>query len=171
MPDHEKIRQQRCLGCLGKYLYDRSLWHLNRHSVAGAFFVGLIAAFIPVPFQMLIAAVMAIALHVNIPLSVALVWLTNPLTMPPLFYIAYRTGVWALGQPVQSFQFELSTHWLMEHLAQSWQPFLLGCLICGLVAGTFGYFFVRLGWRAYVVVKWRRTRPKRAEPLIQQRVH
>jgi uncharacterized protein (DUF2062 family) len=167
MPDHEKIRQQKCLACLGKALHDRSLWHLNRHSIAGAFFVGLVAAFIPVPFQMLIAATMAVMLHVNIPLSVALVWLTNPLTMPPIFYFAYRVGVWALQQPPQEFHFELSTHWLLHHLSHSWQPFLLGCLICGLLSGTLGYLFIRFGWRAYVVVKWRR---RHAQPVMPRRV-
>ncbi|MBA1330154.1 ATP-binding protein, partial [Candidatus Endoriftia persephone str. Guaymas] len=84
-PDHEMIRNHRHLQCFGKLLHDANLWHLNRRSAAGAFAVGLFMAFIPVPFQMILAAGAAILFRVNLPLSVALVWVTNPITIPPIF--------------------------------------------------------------------------------------
>ena len=71
---------------------DPNLWHLNRHSAAGGFGIGLFFAFWPVPFQMWLSAFAAIPLRVNLPLSVATVWLTNPITMPPIFYGAYKVG-------------------------------------------------------------------------------
>ncbi|GMR00110.1 MAG: DUF2062 domain-containing protein [Zetaproteobacteria bacterium] len=155
MPDYATIRRQKCLYCLGTLLHDPALWHLNRHSVAGAFFVGLLIAFVPVPFQMLLAASMAIVVHVNIPISVALVWLTNPLTMPPMFYFAYKVGQWMLNLPDHDFDFELSWNWLSHGLSHIWQPFLLGCLVLGLASGILGYLSVRFAWRAYVIHKWR----------------
>jgi uncharacterized protein (DUF2062 family) len=48
--------------------------------------VGLFCAFIPVPFQMLLAAPSAIIFSANLPVSIALVWITNPITMPPIFF-------------------------------------------------------------------------------------
>jgi len=155
MPDHATIKRQKCLNCLGHLLHNPALWHLNRHSVAGAFFVGLLIAFVPVPFQMLLAASMAIAVHVNIPISVALVWFTNPLTMAPLFYSAYKVGQWILGLPDHPFQFEVSWNWLLHGLHHIWQPFLLGCLVMGLASGVLGYVFVRFAWRFLVIHKWR----------------
>jgi len=161
MPDPRKIKEQKCLRFLGTCLHNPHLWHLNRHSVAGAFFIGLLCAYIPIPFQMLLAAVMAIVLHVNIPISVALVWLTNPLTMPPLFYFAYEVGQRILGMPdTEDFHFEPSWQWMSDLFANNWEPFLLGCLVCGLALGLLGYFSIHIIWRSYVSYRWRSRRNK-----------
>ncbi len=160
MPNPDSIRQHQHLQCFGQLLHDPGLWHLNRRSVAGAFFVGLAAAFVPVPFQMVLAAGAAIALHVNLPISVALVWVTNPLTMPPLFYFAYKVGAWVMSIPPQDVNFELTFTWFSEGVAAVWQPFLLGCLIVGLSCGVLGYGVILALWRGYVVWK-RRHRPYR----------
>ena len=155
MPDHEDIRNHRHLQFLGTLLHHRGLWHLNRQSVAGAFFVGLFVAFVPIPFQMVLAACIAIMTHVYLPLAVALVWFSNPVTMVPLFYSAYIIGVLILDVPEQPFDFELSFSWLSSSLSSIWQPFLVGCLILGLVCGLAGYGAVQYLWRRYVISKWR----------------
>jgi len=161
MPDHKKIREQKCLRFLGTCLHNPSLWHLNRHSVAGAFFIGLLCAFIPIPFQMVLAAVLAIFFQVNIPISVALVWLTNPLTMAPLFYFAYEVGQWVLGIPdTEDFHFEANWQWMINLFSNSWEPFLLGCLVCGLSFGLIGYCSIHVIWRSQVTYRWRHRRNK-----------
>jgi len=163
MPDHKMIRDQKCLRFLGTCLHNPSLWHLNRHSVAGAFFIGLFCAFMPIPFQMVLAALLAIALQVNIPISVALVWLTNPLTMPPIFYFCYEVGQIVLGMPdTEDFHFEPSWQWMAELFSNSWEPFLLGCLVCGLSFGLIGYFSIQVIWRSQVTFRWRNRRNKDA---------
>lgn len=160
IPDHETVRNHRHLQIFGSLLHDPNLWHLNRRSAAGAFGVGLFMAFVPVPFQMLLAAGAAIALRVNLPLSVALVWVTNPLTMPALFYFAYLVGSLFLGHPTEAL--ELSGASLMECLNDIWAPFLLGCLICGSVTSVAGYFGIRGLWRWHLVqhLKQRRKRSR-----------
>ncbi len=156
MPDHRKIRDQKCLRCFGTLLHNPALWHLNRHSLARAFFIGLICAFIPVPFQMVLAAAGAILIHANLPIAVALVWLTNPVTMPPVFYIAYKLGAWVMQMPEQAFHFEASLEWALNGMAAIWQPFLLGCAILGIISGIIGYITVKIAWRWTVVRRWRR---------------
>lgn len=163
LPDHHKIREHKHLKkCFGTLLHDPNLWHLNRHSVSGAFFVGLLCAWVPVPFQMVIAAAIAIAARVNLPISVCLVWITNPVTMPAMFYFAYRVGIWILGTPAREFNFELSFEWLMVELGQIWQPFLLGCLVLGLASSLAAYLLTRLFWRFHIFqyIKKRRLRRK-----------
>lgn len=169
LPDHKKIREHKHLRCFGTLLHDPNLWHLNRRSVSGAVFVGVICAWIPVPFQMIIAAAAAILVRVNLPIAVGLVWITNPLTMPPMFYFAYKLGAWTLGTPTHEFNFELSFDWLMAELGQIGGPFLLGCFMVGLTSAILSYFVVQLFWRFHVFqyIKKRRLR-KRAEKASDQ---
>jgi uncharacterized protein (DUF2062 family) len=162
LPHHSKVTGNPMIQKLGPRLKDPGLWHINRHSVSGAVAVGLFTAFIPVPFQMFIAAVGAVLFRVNILISVALVWISNPLTMPPLFYFCYRVGLWILGQPAdyQAFDFELSFEWLLHELRYIWQPFLLGCLVVGSGTAAIGYAAVRGLWRYHLVrhIQQRRQR-------------
>ncbi|WP_341503973.1 DUF2062 domain-containing protein [Gallaecimonas sp. GXIMD4217] len=158
MPDHAKIRDHRHLQIFGDLVHEPNLWCLNRRSAAGAFAVGLFFAFIPVPFQMLLSAGFAIWFRVNLPLSIALVWLTNPITMPPIFYGAYRVGSWLLGENNHPFQFEASWDWLVASLSTVGPTFLLGCLVCAALAALLGYFGISWLWRYSVARSWRRRR-------------
>lgn len=164
LPDHHKIRSHKHLKCFGSLLHDPNIWHLNRRSVSGAFFLGLLCAWIPIPFQMLIAAAIAIIARVNLPVSIGLVWITNPITIPPMFYFAYKTGAWILSSPAHEFNFELSFEWLKLELGYIWEPFLLGCLVLGLLSAVIGYLFIRIMWRFHVFqyIKRRRLRKRQA---------
>jgi len=159
LPDHDAVRSHKHLQLFGTLLHDPNLFHLNRRSVAGATAVGLFMALVPVPFQMLLAAATAILVRVNLPLSVALVWLTNPVTMPPVFYFAYKVGVWTMGQQAQEkIDFALSWSWLSSELGAIWQPFLLGCFICGAVSAALGYALVRGLWRLHIIQRLQEKR-------------
>jgi len=154
MPSHDKVLKNRSLQIFGTLLHDPNLFHLNRRSVAGAFAIGLFFAWVPVPFQMVLSAAVAIPARVNLIIAVALVWVSNPLTMPVLFYFAYLLGGWVLGLPPSEFNFELSFAWLADGLAAIWQPFLLGCAIMGVTSSILGYALIRLLWRWNVVRRW-----------------
>lgn len=155
MPDQQKVRESKAIRLFGSLLHDANLWHLNRRSASGAFAVGLFCAFIPVPFQMLLAAAAAISLRVNLPLSVGLVWVSNPITMPPMFYLCYLVGNAILAEPPQPFAFELSWEWLMYSISTIGPAFLLGCFIFAVVSSLIGYVGIRLLWRQSVVKAWR----------------
>jgi uncharacterized protein (DUF2062 family) len=153
-PNHETVKEHKLIGMFGSMLHDPNLWLLNRRSAKGAFSIGLFFAFWPVPFQMLLAATAAIPLRVNLPLSIATVWVTNPITMPPIFYIAYLVGSTVLGTEMSSFAFELSWAWVSQSISTIGPAFLLGCLICSVVTSIVGYFALDLVWRWSVIKAW-----------------
>jgi hypothetical protein len=163
MPDVHIIRNHKNLKFFGKLLHDPNLWHLNRRSVSGAFAVGLFMAFVPMPFQMIPAAALAILFRVNLPISVALVWITNPITMPPVFYFTYTLGTWILDKPVLDIEFEISWDWITYELHRIWKPFLLGSLLTAAVCAAVGYFTMRALWRWHVVREWEQRKNRRTQ--------
>lgn len=170
-PSPARLKEIKVLRLLGDWLHDPNLWHINRFSASMAFFVGLFVAFLPVPGQTLIAALLAVKLRCNLPLSVALVWITNPVTIPAIFYLTYRVGAALLGEHVLPIGFELSMAWLQERITLVWQPLLLGSLVCGLLLGSLGYFVINMLWRWRVSVHWKRRKKRRetARKLIATR--
>jgi len=163
MPDHRVVREHKHLQFFGQLLHDPNLWHFNRRSVSGAFAVGVFCAFVPIPFQMILAAAIAIAMRVNLPISVALVWISNPVTMPPMFYAAYKLGAYLLGCEPLEMEFEFSWECISSQMAFIWEPFLLGCFVFGTTASVISFFTMRLLWRLYIIhhLKERRQRRKK----------
>lgn len=155
LPPPAGIKNHWLLGRLGVRLHHPRLWHLNRRSVSGAAGVGLFVAFLPVPFQFVLAGLGALWLRVNLPLSVALIFVTNPLTMGPAYYGCYRVGAWLLGSPGLAIQddFKPTTEWLFTQLAMIWQPLVVGSLVIGALASIIGYIGVELLWRGYILHK------------------
>lgn len=147
LPSPEKIKQQKLLRMFGTLLHDSNLWHLNRRSARGAVAVGLFFAWIPIPFQMVASAAVAIPMRVNLPLAVSLVWLTNPLTMPVLFYLSYLVGCVVLRTPIEHFAFEASWAWLQHSISSIGKPFLTGCLLMAICSSIIGYFTIDWLWR------------------------
>jgi uncharacterized protein (DUF2062 family) len=161
IPSAARVRKVKGMHLFGDWAYAPNLWHINRYSASMAFFVGLFVAFIPIPGQAFLAAAMAIWLSCNLPLSIALVFVTNPVTAAPIFFLAYKVGALILNTPVQHVAFEFSFHWLGNGLAAVWKPFLLGCLACGLSAGSLGYFAISMLWRWQVTRKWHQRKLRR----------
>lgn len=160
MPDHDKIRGHKYLKIFGTLLHAPCLWSFNRKSIATACAIGLYCAMMPIPFQMVLAAGLAILMNANLPISVALVWLTNPFTMPPIFYGAYKFGAWVMDAPPNTFEFEPSLDWVLHGMNTTWQPFLLGCFLLGLIFSVSAYFLVLYLWRVVAIKRWK-ARPHR----------
>ena len=161
IPTPAKLRSSGALDGLGEWVYASDLWHLNRYSASMAFFLGLFLAFLPVPGQMVLAAIGAVLLRCNLPLSVGLVWVTNPLTAPPIYYLAYRVGALLIDAPVKDIDFALTLEWFQYELQRVWRPLLLGCVLCGLFFGSLGYFVINTLWRVRVMRHWRRRKRRR----------
>ena len=110
----------------------------------------------PVPFQMVLSAGVAIIVHANLPLSIALVWITNPLTMPAIFYFCYLVGTWILGAQEKAFVFEASWEWVVNSLSTIGPAFLLGCGVLAVVFSILGYVGIHGLWRYSVNKEWKK---------------
>jgi uncharacterized protein (DUF2062 family) len=131
-------------------LQDHRLWGIRRRWVVPAFALGLFIAFLPFPGHTLIAALLALALRVNIPVAAVSTWVSNPLTMGPLYYFAYRLGVTILDIPPKPFSFELSLDWVTHTFVNIWQPMLLGSVLLASAAALVGYVGLDLLWRTSI---------------------
>lgn len=164
IPTPSAIKNNPGLHFLGDLLHNPNLFHLNRHSVSVAFFVGIfIAIALPIPGQMAVAAIAALYFRCNLPISVALVWVTNPLTIPFVFYFAYRFGCLVLQMHPGKFNFEFSWAWITQELGHLLPPFLLGSVLLGLLCGALGYLTMQFYWRWNVMRNWeKRQKTRRA---------
>ena len=168
LPQRHEIQQHKHLQVFGDILHDPEIFHLTRRSTAGGVATGLFFAFIPVPGQMVISALAAIVLRVNLPIAVILVWVTNPVTIPPLLYLAYKTGAWILNRPFQPIVFDLTWHWFTEIFLEIWPSLITGCLLFGTVSAALGYITTRLLWRIQIKRRWEARRAAKLRRLREQ---
>jgi uncharacterized protein (DUF2062 family) len=161
---HEHVRGQWFLSPFRHLLHDPHLWGIRRRTVVPAFSLGLFVAFLPFPGHMVTAALLALALRVNIPIAVLSTWASNPLTIGPMFYFAYETGSVLLRRAPRPFEIELSFAWLIEEFVYVWQPLLLGSVLLGAIVSLLGFVALDLVWRAsiweYLARRQRRNPPK-----------
>lgn len=162
LPKQSDMMNYRSLRVIEHWVCQPNLWHCNRKSVAAACFIGLFVAMIPLPMQMLIAASSAIVLKANIPLAVSLVWITNPLTIAPIFYFCYKVGAWLLQVEMFAPDMQAITQWSFSELLAIWQPLFFGSLLIGTLAGLFAFYLVNWSWRKHVINKWRMRCVQRA---------
>jgi uncharacterized protein len=168
IPTPQNISEIKGLAFLGEKLHRPNLWHFNRRSVSLAFAVGFWAMYTPpLPWQSVIAAIGAIAFNANLPIAVALVWITNPLTWLPMYYFAYRVGAFTLGQNASNFN-EFSRFFSIEKAIELGTPFLAGCFILMNLGALLGFIGVRMIWRQSVLERWnaRKFRNKPFDPIF-----
>ncbi len=137
------------------------VWHLNRRSVAGGVAVGLFISWVPIPMQMLLAAIISAVMRVHVPVSVVMVWFTNPLTFAPLLYAAWRSGSMILGKPVFAEPLNFSTQSLLTSAGYAWPTLLTGMLFCASLSAVLGFAATLLIWRVHAIRRWRQRRHRK----------
>lgn len=133
-------------------------WSLNRRSITRAFALGLFISFVPIPMHIFLSTGLALLLRLNVPAAVAGTFLTNPLTMVPLYLSAYWVGCRLLDLPARTMHFAMSWDWIAHALLPVWKPFLLGCLVLGSLSALAGYALIGGVWHLSLVLKYRRRK-------------
>lgn len=117
----------------------------NRRMVAKGVLIGLFIAFIPMPMQMLAVVSLIPFARFNVPIALSMCWLSNPFTMPPMYYMEYLTGSFLLGMEASSV--ELTLEWFSENIGNIFIPLYVGTAFYSVFGSIFGYFLVNFLWR------------------------
>ena len=140
-----------------KYNLPREYLSINRKSVSRGIWFGLFWGFIPMPFQMLGVMALTPFFRFNVPIAIAMVWLSNPFTMPPMYYMEYLTGNFILGwEGIQSV--ELTMHWFKSHWDQIVIPLYTGTAFYSIVVSALIYFIVNWLWIRSARHEWRQRK-------------
>ncbi|MDB5812273.1 MAG: hypothetical protein JWN94_4395 [Betaproteobacteria bacterium] len=175
LPSHSTINENRHIARFGSLLGHHNLWHLHRRSVAGGVAVGMFAGLIPGsnPVQFTFAALLAIGFKVNLPIAVIVTLYSNPLTIVPLYYLAFKLGQLVVmdnsaALPDLAFHLEGKgfREWLpaaLHWLTSIGKPLLIGIPLLAVLLAALSYPLVRLGWRCYTVNAWHRRKINRSK--------
>lgn len=174
LPSHDRVRENRHIARFGPWLQHHNLWHLHRRSVAGGIAAGLFAGLIPGsnPVQFTAGALLAILFHVNLPIAVLVTLYSNPFTIVPLYYIAFRLGQFVLMQESGHLpalpalpEGKGIVEWIataFDWLASTGKPLLVGLPLLAVLLAIAGYLLVDLGWQLHVRWSWRSRQRRRA---------
>ena len=154
LPDMSELLNRPSLGWIRSLPQDPNLLHLNRHSVSLAVFIGIFCAFVPIPIQTLMVIAICFWLGANLPLAMVIIWMSNPLTIPPMFYLTYKLGSYILGTTLGDFSVTLSWEWFSQLGSEILLPLFVGSILAGTVLASIGYFFVLFLWRWKVIKDW-----------------
>jgi len=147
------------------------------HRIALGVAIGIFVAWTPtIGLQMVLTLVLSVLLRANKLVGLPFVWLSNPLTVIPIYYPSYRLGRWMLGSHAAAPDFEKiftveGTWWgeiwlnrIHAWWTASWHafwPLWLGSLVVATVLGVATYFIL---YRLIVLYRLRRLhRRERAE--------
>lgn len=173
LPSSQSIRQNRMLKPFHRYLHHHFLWQCNRRTVAGGLAAGLFCGLIFPVGQIVLAALAALVFRVNLPVAALSTLVTNPLTVGPIYYAAYRLGnllTGGAGVPDGI----MAVHYaglaglgpqLLEWLHGVGVPLMLGLGTFALGAAVLGYGLVRAAWRWHAGRRWARRGRGRHAPV------
>jgi len=128
-----------------KYKIPREYLSINRKSISKGVLIGLFWGFIPMPMQMLAVLATTPFIKFNVPIAISMVWLSNPLTMPFMYYMEYQTGNLLLGREGLE-NIELSLNWFSQNWDNILVPLYVGTLPYSILFSTLVYFIINKLW-------------------------
>lgn len=127
-----------------KYKIPPEYLSTNRRMVSKAVFIGLFIAFIPMPMQMLAVIALIPFTRFNVPIALAMCWLSNPFTMPPMYYMEYVTGSFFLG--METTPVEMTIEWFNKNIGNIFIPLYVGTAFYSVVSSSLAYYLVNHFW-------------------------
>jgi uncharacterized protein (DUF2062 family) len=167
IPTRESIHRYRVLRPFAPHFSQPALWRMTRRSVPRAVALGLFVGVIIPIMHTAIAALLAIPLRANVAVTAAFTLLVNPLTIPPIYYLAYRIGSWelhhdaSLVNPAAAERFSSELSRVLFWIHQASGPIAVGVLTIAVAAAAIGYFASAVVWTSWVRSRVRQRRQAR----------
>lgn len=120
----------------------------NRRMISKGVLIGLFIAFIPMPMQMLAVVAVIPFTRFNVPIALAMCWLSNPFTMPAMYYMEYLTGSFILG--METTPVEMTLEWFSENIGNIFIPLYVGTAFYSIFGSALAYYLVNHLWRSSV---------------------
>jgi len=158
-PSREQLEANPWLRGLAPYLADPKLWCWSRRGVALGVAIGLFIGFLIPLAQILLAAAAAVFLRANVPVAAAGTLVTNPLTVPPIYYAAYHLGTWVTGSPATAMVSWADPLSILESLGSIGVPLFTGLAITASFAAAASYLLISQAWIWRVSAKRSGARP------------
>ena len=129
---------------LEKYKIPKEFTSTTRKMISRGAFIGIFIAMIPMPFQMVAVLVFIPLFRYNVPIAIIMCWITNPLTMPFIYYIEYITGAYMLG--LETTNVQITLQWFQNNLGEIVYPLYLGALFYSIVLASLAYYLITYFW-------------------------
>lgn len=134
----------------------------NPHYIALGMAIGIFVSITPIiPLQTVVAIVLAFLVRGSKSAAALGTWLSNPLTIPLVYYANYKLGCLMLGyqKTLDSIAFDSFSQLMELGLEVTW-AMIVGGLVIGSILGVVAYFVT---FRVFISIR-RRSRQDQTDP-------
>ncbi|WP_082135028.1 DUF2062 domain-containing protein [Croceicoccus naphthovorans] len=176
MPTREQMEQNRFIRPYAHRVLRSELWRFTRRSVPRGVALGIAAGIIIPLGQIFVAALLALPFRANVPVAATTTFITNPATIPFVWWFANWLGstllrvdevtiIAPVSTAMQQTEFDKFLEWLTgETLVTAF-----GLVALASICSALGYLFSSWGWRWWVARKRKKIIRARRERLERAR--
>ncbi|MEE4113221.1 MAG: DUF2062 domain-containing protein [Desulfobacteraceae bacterium] len=131
----------------------------NPHALALGMAVGIFVSITPIiPLQTIVAIALAFLVRGSKSAAVLGTWLSNPLTIPVVYYANYKLGCMLLGyqNTLDSIAFDSFSQLMGLGLEVTW-AMIVGGVVIGAILGVAAYFIT---FRVFITIRRRARQPE-----------
>lgn len=174
MPRREDMAKSRWIRPFAGRVLRPELWRFTRRSVPRGVALGALVGII-FPFaQILFAALLALPIRANVPVAALTTFITNPLTTPFIWFLAYEIGSFILrvdamtyGKPIGTAVHTTDVGNMMQWLTGAASITAFGLVVLGVVTAALLYLVTGFAWKWWIGEKLLRRRRERNDQRLE----
>jgi uncharacterized protein len=150
-----KLRERPLMRWFARHFLDKRVWKPTQFTMSGGMAVGTFITMQLLPIQMPTATILSAIFRVNIPIALAMCWLSNPFTLPILVPLEYAVGKWFLSLYTTVPTTPFPDH-LPDSAVEAWMVLkehapvmLVGGIVLGAIFAVLAYLFTWGAWELH----------------------